>query len=80
MKLAVAGKEDVDTLERWIKERFERVPVRTEGFPPVGTEGLRIAFEDNPIGPSQQAVRHPHSRELTCRCSRLPNLSETNEG
>ena len=56
MKLAVVGKEDLATLETRVRERFERVPVRTEGAPPVGAEGIRIAFEENPIGPEQMGV------------------------
>lgn len=31
MKLAIVGKEDVGVLEKWVRERFEQVPVRTEG-------------------------------------------------
>ena len=57
MKLAVAGKEDLETLEKWVRERFEKVPIRTEGRSPVGTNGVRIAFEENPIGPEQMGVR-----------------------
>ncbi|KAK8849760.1 hypothetical protein IAR55_005095 [Kwoniella newhampshirensis] len=48
MKLAVVGKEDVETLEKWVKERFESVPVRTEGKPEVGPDGVRVVFEDSP--------------------------------
>ncbi|WWD20389.1 hypothetical protein CI109_104865 [Kwoniella shandongensis] len=50
MKLAIVGKEDVETLEKWVKERFESVPVRTEGKPEVGTDGVRVVFEDSPYG------------------------------
>lgn len=57
MKLAVVGKEDLDTLEQWVKARFESVPVRSEGLEPVGEEGVRIAFLDSPIGPEQMQVR-----------------------
>ncbi|ORX37612.1 Metalloenzyme, LuxS/M16 peptidase-like protein [Kockovaella imperatae] len=53
MKLAVVGKEDLDTLEKWVKERFEDVPVRSEGLPDVGEEGVRVAFETNPISEEQ---------------------------
>ena len=56
MKLAVVGKHDVDTLEKWVREKFDKVPVRTEGQPPVGTNGVRIVFEDTPYGPEQQGV------------------------
>lgn len=56
MKLAVVGKEDLDTLEQWVKSRFEQVPVRSEGLAPVGEEGVRIAFLDSPIGPDQMQV------------------------
>ncbi|WVF68403.1 hypothetical protein IAT40_003168 [Kwoniella sp. CBS 6097] len=53
MKLAVVGKEDVGTLEKWVRERFEKVPVRTEGLPEVGEKGVRIAFTEPPFGPEQ---------------------------
>jgi insulysin len=56
MKLAVTGKEDVDVLEKWVRERFERVRVTSEGAPPVGTEGVRIAFDESPMGPEQMGV------------------------
>ena len=31
MKLVVLGQESLDTLECWVRERFEDVPVRTDG-------------------------------------------------
>jgi insulysin len=60
MKLAVVGKEDLDTLEKWVRQRFEAVPVRSEGAEAVGPEGVRIAFEQNPIGPDQETVSLVH--------------------
>ncbi|KAL7425090.1 metalloprotease [Cryptotrichosporon argae] len=48
MRLAVAGRDDLDTLEAWVREFFDRVPVRSDGRPPVGPQGVRIAFEDHP--------------------------------
>jgi len=62
MKLVVAGKEDLDTLEKWVRERFEVVPVRTEGLEPVGPEGVRIAFTESPAGLEQMRVSHYPSR------------------
>jgi insulysin len=56
MKLALVGKEDVDTLEKWVRERFESVPVRTEGQPAVGVDGVRVVFEDSPIGEDRYGV------------------------
>ncbi|KLT45842.1 hypothetical protein CC85DRAFT_239827 [Cutaneotrichosporon oleaginosum] len=56
MKLAVAGREDLDTLEKMVRERFNRVPVRTEGAPPTGPNGVRVTFEDHPYGPEQRGV------------------------
>lgn len=56
MKLALVGKEDVETLEKWVRERFESVPVRSEGLPDVGPEGVRIAFEESPFGVAQMGV------------------------
>ena len=50
MKLAVVGMEDLDTLEKWVRERFEQVPVKSEGAALVGPEGVRVAFEDSPLG------------------------------
>lgn len=58
MKLAVAGREDLDTLERMVRERFDRVPIRTEGAPPTGPNGVRVTFEDHPYGPEQRGVSH----------------------
>ncbi|TYJ55081.1 hypothetical protein B9479_004218 [Cryptococcus floricola] len=53
MKLVVAGKEDVETLAKWVKEKFADIPVRTEGKPEVGRDGQRVVFEDSPFGPEQ---------------------------
>ncbi|WVR07976.1 hypothetical protein IAU60_005019 [Kwoniella sp. DSM 27419] len=53
MKLAVVGKEDVETLEKWVRERFEKVPVTTEGLPEVGENGVRVAFTEHPYGEEQ---------------------------
>ena len=59
MKLSVVGKEDLETLEKWVRDRFERVPVRSEGAPEVGPEGVRVVFEDHPLGTEQTGVsRH----------------------
>ena len=56
MKLAVVGKEDLDTLEKWVRARFEDVPIRSEGAAAVGAEGVRVAFESNPLGEAQMGV------------------------
>ncbi|GMK56588.1 hypothetical protein CspeluHIS016_0304280 [Cutaneotrichosporon spelunceum] len=56
MKLAVAGREDLDTLERMVRERFDRVPVRTEGAPATGPDGVRVTFEDHPYGPEERGT------------------------
>ncbi|BEI82680.1 hypothetical protein CcaverHIS002_0305480 [Cutaneotrichosporon cavernicola] len=56
MKLAVAGREDLDTLERMVRERFDRVPVRTEGAPATGPDGVRVTFEDHPYGPEERGL------------------------
>jgi insulysin len=56
MKLAVVGREDVATLEQWVRDRFEKVPVRTEGLPEVGVEGVRVVFDESPMGPEQMGV------------------------
>jgi hypothetical protein len=82
MKLAVNGKEDVETLEKWVRERFERVEVRSEGSPPVGVEGVRIAFDESPMGPEQMGVSGPGDRlrkELMDRSLRSLGLSRTIE-
>ncbi|ORY34641.1 putative A-factor processing enzyme [Naematelia encephala] len=72
MKLAVIGKEDLDTLERWVRERFEKVPVKTEGREAVGSDGVRLAIVDSPIGPKQmktitftKPVRDARGLEIT---------------
>jgi insulysin len=56
MKLVVVGKNDVDTLEKWVRDRFEAVPIRTEGAPAVGPEGQRVVFEDTPTDPARMGV------------------------
>lgn len=56
MKLAIAGREDLDTLERMVREKFDAVPVRTEGAPETGPEGVRVTFEDHPYGADQRGV------------------------
>lgn len=56
MKLAIAGREDLDTLERMVRERFDSVPVRTEGAPETGVDGVRVTFEDHPYGPDRRGV------------------------
>lgn len=58
MKLVVVGKQDVDTLERWVRERFENVPVKIEPERElVGPDGLRTVFAESPI---------PESRHMVC--------------
>lgn len=56
MKLAIVGKEPVEVLERWAREKFAQVPIRSEGAPEVGEEGVRVAFTENPMGPEQMGV------------------------
>jgi insulysin len=56
MKLAVAGRDDLDTLERMVREKFDRVPVRTEGRPPTGPDGVRVTFDDYAYGPDMRGV------------------------
>jgi insulysin len=57
MKLVVVGKEDLDTLEGWVKDRFEKVPIRTANVTQeVGIEGVRIAWPENPVGAEQMGV------------------------
>lgn len=58
MKLAVVGREDVDTLQKWVETKFAKIPVRTEGLKEVGDEhtGVRVVFDQNPIGEAQMAV------------------------
>lgn len=58
MKLAVVGKDDLATLEKWVREKFDKVPVRTEGAPEVGPNGVRVVFEDQPIGDDRMAVSY----------------------
>lgn len=58
MKLVVAGKEDLYTLEAWVRQRFEQIPVRSDETVPVGEEGVRIAFTESPVGPKEMGVRY----------------------
>jgi insulysin len=56
MKLVVIGKDSIETLEKWVKEKFEAVPVRTEGAPAVGPKGQRVVFEESPTNPDRMGV------------------------
>jgi insulysin len=56
MKLVVIGKDSIETLEKWVKEKFEAVPIRTEGAPAVGPNGQRVVFEDSPTNPDRMGV------------------------
>lgn len=49
MKLVVLGKESLDTLEGWVRERFEAVPVRTEGEP-------RLVYSERVLEEAQMGV------------------------
>ncbi|ODO03593.1 hypothetical protein L198_02442 [Cryptococcus wingfieldii CBS 7118] len=53
MKLVIAGKNDVDTLAKWVQDKFANIPVRTSGKPRVGVDGERVVFENSPYGPEQ---------------------------
>ncbi|WVQ84725.1 hypothetical protein IAT38_006882 [Cryptococcus sp. DSM 104549] len=84
MKLCVAGKEDVGTLEKWVRERFVGVPVRTEGRPEVGPDGVRVAHEDSPYGPEQlgnvtfaKPVRDARDMELVFPLPDLDHLYQS---
>lgn len=69
MKLAVVGKDDVDTLQKWVETKFAKIPVRTEGLKEVGDEhtGVRVVFDENPLGEEQMRVSRA---EPTCRLKR----------
>lgn len=56
MKLAIVGRESTEVLEKWAREKFAKVPIRSEGAVPVGEEGVRVAFTDSPMGPEQMGV------------------------
>ncbi|WWC73601.1 uncharacterized protein I206_107573 [Kwoniella pini CBS 10737] len=84
MKLAVVGKEPIETLEKWVKDRFEKVPIRTEGKPPTGPDGVRLTFEDSPYGEEQLAeftfakpVRDMRGLEITFPFPDLDHLYKT---
>ena len=84
MKLAIVGREDVVTLEKWIRERFERVPVRTEGMSEVGAEGVRIVFDESPIREAQMGmttfskpVKDNRGMEITFPMPDLTHLYQT---
>ena len=53
MSLAVVGRESVDTLERWVRERFEEVPAtgvtRGESAPPYLPENLGVRIHVRPL-------------------------------
>ena len=79
MKLVVIGKDSIETLEKWVKDKFEAVPIRTEGAPAVGPKGQRVVFEESPTNPERMGVSLSFTRQrvmLTCRWSPSPNQSE----
>lgn len=90
MKLAVVGKDDLETLEKWARDKFAKVPIRTEGAPEVGPNGVRVVFEDQPIGEERMGVSDLFSRCWTglpkgkgsadVRRSSLPSLCAKGEG
>jgi insulysin len=49
MKLVVLGKESLDTLEGWVRKRFEAVPVRTEGE-------ARLVYSERVLEEAQMGV------------------------
>ncbi|KAJ9108236.1 hypothetical protein QFC19_002484 [Naganishia cerealis] len=50
MKLVVIGREDLDTLESSVRERFEAVPVRTTEVDP------RLVYSDNVLEEGQRGI------------------------
>ncbi|WWC92904.1 uncharacterized protein L201_007866 [Kwoniella dendrophila CBS 6074] len=84
MKLAVVGKEPVEVLEKWVKDRFEKVPIRTEGQSETGSNGVRITFEDSPFGEEQlgqftfaKPVRDMRGLEITFPFPDLDHLYQS---
>jgi insulysin len=73
MKLTVIGKDGVDKLEQWVRERFEAVPVRTDGAPAVGPNGQRVVFEDSPTDPNRAGVS---DAEWLCALSFGPLITQ----
>jgi insulysin len=63
MKLVVIGKDSIETLEKWVKEKFEAVPISTEGAPAVGPNGQRVVFEDSPTNPDRMGVSFVNKNE-----------------
>ncbi|WVO12724.1 hypothetical protein L204_100332 [Cryptococcus depauperatus] len=53
MKLSLIGKQDVETLEKWVKERLGDLPVRTAGKPQLGNDAVNITFDENPMSENQ---------------------------
>lgn len=56
MKLVVVGKEGLDILEEWVRERFEAVPVRTTELE------ARLVYDEQVLEKEQAGVRHQHCR------------------
>jgi insulysin len=52
MKLVVVGKEDLDTLTEWVRERFEAVPVRTTDAK------SRLVYDNQVLEKEQTGVRY----------------------
>jgi insulysin len=73
MKLAIVGKESTEELEKWAREKFAKVPIRSEGSPAVGEEGVRVVFDSSPMGEKQMGVscRPSYSRLWACKGAEL---------
>ncbi|WOO81667.1 Putative zinc protease [Vanrija pseudolonga] len=52
IKLVVAGREDVDTLQAWVEELFGPAQVVTEGMPPTGPNGVYRTY-GSPFGANE---------------------------
>jgi insulysin len=67
MKLAVAGRDDLDTLEKMVRDKFSAVPTRTEGRPLTGPNGVRVTFDDSPYDANMRGVSSNKNRAATIR-------------
>ncbi|KAJ9093848.1 hypothetical protein QFC21_006221 [Naganishia friedmannii] len=81
MKLVVVGKEDLDTLETWVRGRFEAVPVRTTDA------GARLVYSEQVLEKEQsgnivfaEPVMDLRGLEITFPFSDLSSSYDTKPG
>jgi hypothetical protein len=62
--LVVLGRDSLDTLEKWVRDRFEAVPIRTKPGEERIVYSSDVIAEDQ-MGVSKRVVPSPGSVDLT---------------